>query len=105
MLKGGGKGFMKHYFSHLRSPYYTKVFSLLVYELVAATQGRILLAAFPDTTTVFAICAVSAFWELGVRMFHLFKLRAEGRELRALGWTEESRRLWSSTVQVANAVS
>ena len=96
---------MKYYFSRSRTPYYNMVFSLIVYELVASTQGRILLASFPDTTTVFAICFVCAIWELGLRMFLLFKLRAEGRELRGVGWTEESRQLWRSMVQVHNAVS
>ena len=105
MFKSGGKGFIKYFFARTKSPFYTIVFSLMTYELVTATQGRILLAAFPDTTTVFAISFVSAIWELGIRMFHLFKIRAEGRDMMEVGWTEKSRQLYRSIVLINSAVS
>ncbi len=105
MLKSGGKSVIKYYFARNKVPFYTIVVTLMTYELVTCTQGKVLLAYFPDTTTVFAVACVTAIWELGTRMFPLFKIRAKGREMKDLGWTEKSRQLFRSLVQINSAVS
>ena len=105
MCKTGGEVAIKHVMARIRVPYYAMVFALFIYELITATQARILLASYPDTDVVLAISVVSAIWELGVRLIMLFKVRADGRDLRALGWEEESRQLYRSMVQINNAVS
>ena len=107
MLKSGGKGFIKYYLARTKSPtpFYTIVIFLMTFELVTCTQARILYVYFPDTTTVFAVACFQGIFELGTRMFHLFNIRAKGREMKDLGWTEKSRQLYRSLVDINSAVS
>ena len=78
---------------------------LFAYELITSTQARILLASYPDTSFVAIVSLFTAIFELGVRLFNLFKVRSDLAELEAVGLDEKNRQLFMRKARIYAVVS
>ena len=105
VVKTGGESLLKQLYERVRVPFYAVVLSLFAYELVTSTQAKILLASYPRTDTVLAISVASGFWELGVRLLMLAKIRADGRGFEELGWDKQRKRLYLRMQRIFAVVS
>ena len=104
-LKVGGGVVLKKVVVNTKIPFYAIAPGLFLYELVASTQLRILLASYPDTNVVFYYSIATGFAELAGRLKALDGLRGDGRGYEEKGWTEPLRVLFKRMEWVFVAVS
>ena len=100
VCKTGGEYLLKRVFERINIPFHSLVMGLFSFELVTSTQARILLASYPDTSFVAIVSVFTAFFELGVRLFNLFKVRFDLAQLRAVGLDEKNRKLFMRKARI-----
>ena len=100
VCKTGGEYLLKRVFEKMNIPFHSLVVALFTFELVTSTQARILLASYPDTSFVAIVSVCTAFFELGVRLFNLFKVRFDLAQLRAVGLDEKNRKLFMRKARI-----
>ena len=105
VLKTGSEYLNKKMMEKVQVPYFAVVLGILGFDFVSTTQIKILLSSFPDAGLVAFASTLSAFFELGVRVFTLINNRREMSELKSRGLDYESTNFLVRKAKISAAVS
>ena len=85
LVKSGGEKVLKYLLERVlpKVPETMADFLLFGYELNMSVQARLLLLSTPNPSVVFATSVLTALWEVGLRLFFIFRFSKRCRQVKA----------------------
>ena len=85
LVKSGGEKALKYLLERVLPmvPETMADFLLFIYELLMSVQARLLLLSTPNPKVVFATSVLTALWEVGLRLFFIFRFSKRCRLVKA----------------------